>query len=180
MGTNWRSRAFHDVAWKNLADSGFPDRILWMQAAAKDRSYMDLTRVGVYGTSAGGQNAASAVMRFGDFYRAAVADCGCHDNRMDKVWWNEQWMGWPVDDSYATNSNVTAAKNLKGALFLMVGEMDTNVDPASTAQVANALLKAGKKFDYLVVPGAGHGVFGQPIPFRMAQEFFLRELGRPR
>lgn len=180
MGTNWRSRAFHDVAWKNLADSGFPDRILWMQAAAKDRSYMDLTRVGVYGTSAGGQNAASAVMRFGDFYRAAVADCGCHDNRMDKVWWNEQWMGWPVDESYAANSNVTAAKNLKGALFLMVGEMDTNVDPASTAQVANALLKAGKKFDYLVVPGAGHGVFGQPIPFRMAQEFFLRELGRPR
>ncbi len=180
MGTNWRSRAFHDVAWKNLADSGFPDRILWMQAAAKDRPWLDISRVGVYGTSAGGQNAASAVLRFGDFYKAAVADCGCHDNRMDKVWWNEQWMGWPVDDSYAANSNVTAAKNLKGALFLMVGEMDTNVDPASTAQVANALLRAGKKFDYLVVPGAGHGVFGQPVPYRMAQEFFLRELGRPR
>ena len=179
MGTNWRSRAFHDVAWKNLADSGFPDRILWMQAAAKDRPWLDISRVGVYGTSAGGQNAASAVLRFGDFYKAAVADCGCHDNRMDKVWWNEQWMGWPVDDSYAANSNVTAAKNLKGALFLMVGEMDTNVDPASTAQVANALLRAGKKFDYLVVPGAGHGVFGQPVPYRMAQEFFLRELGRP-
>lgn len=176
MGTNWRSKAFHDVCWKNLADAGFPDRILWMKEAAKTRPWMDLDRVGVYGTSAGGQSAASAVMRFGDFYKAAVADCGCHDNRMDKIWWNEAWMGWPVGPEYAANSNVTAAKDLKGKLFLMVGEVDTNVDPASTMQVANALIKAGKDFDFLVVPNSNHGVLGQPYPFRRMQDFFIRAL----
>lgn len=180
MGTNWRGKAFHDVAWKNLADSGFPDRILWMQAAAKERSWMDLTRVGVVGTSAGGQNAASAVMRFGDFYHAAVADCGCHDNRMDKVWWNELWMGYPVDESYARNSNVTAAKGLKGKLFLMVGEADTNVDPASTQQVVDALIRAGKDFEHLVAPNVGHGVLGTPYGQRRMAEFFLRHLGGPK
>ncbi len=94
MGTNWRSKAFHDVCWKNLADAGFPDRIAWMKAAAGEVSRtMDLTRVGIYGGSAGGQNALGAVLFHGDFYKAAVADCGCHDNRMDKIWWNEAWMG---------------------------------------------------------------------------------------
>lgn len=173
MGTNWRSKKFHDVAYKNLADAGFPDRIAWMKAAAATRPWMDLTRVGVYGTSAGGQSAASAVMRFGDFYKAAVADCGCHDNRMDKIWWNEQWMGWPVDESYARNSNVTAAKDLKGRLFLMVGELDTNVDPASTMQVANALIQAGKDFELLVVPNAGHGVLGGAYAYGRMRNFFV-------
>ena len=73
-----------------------------------------LTRVGIYGGSAGGQNAAGAVMTHGDFYKVAVADCGCHDNRMDKIWWNEQWMGWPVGPQYAANSNVTLARGLQG------------------------------------------------------------------
>ena len=85
MGTNWRSKAFHDVCWKNLGDSGFPDRILWMRAAAKTRPYMDLMRVGIYGGSAGGQSAVRAMLAHGDFYKAAAADCGCHDNRMDKM-----------------------------------------------------------------------------------------------
>ncbi|MCA9717217.1 MAG: PD40 domain-containing protein, partial [Myxococcales bacterium] len=89
MGTNWRSKAFHDVAWKDLADAGFPDRIAWLRAAAAERPELDLTRVGIYGGSAGGQNALRAVLDHADFYRAAAADCGCHDNRMDKVWWNE-------------------------------------------------------------------------------------------
>ena len=176
MGTNWRSRAFHDVAYKNLADAGFPDRIRWMRAARRTRPWMDLERVGVYGTSAGGQSAASAVMRFADFYRAAVADCGCHDNRLDKIWWNEQWMGWPVDASYAANSNIDAAEDLRGALLLMVGDSDTNVDPISTTRVADALKAAGKPYGLLVVPGAGHGVLGRPAPYRAMQEFFVREL----
>ncbi|HRF59611.1 MAG TPA: prolyl oligopeptidase family serine peptidase [Fimbriimonadaceae bacterium] len=176
MGTNWRGKAFHDVAWRNLADAGFPDRIAWIKAAAATRPWMDATRVGVYGTSAGGQNAASAVLRFGDFYQAAVADCGCHDNRMDKVWWNELWMGYPVGPWYEANSNVTAAKDLKGKLFLMVGEVDTNVDPASTLQVANALIQAGKEFDLLVAPNVGHGVLGMPYAFRRMQDFFVRHL----
>lgn len=176
MGTNWRSKAFHDVCYQNLADAGFPDRIAWLRAAAKTRPWMDLSRVGIYGTSAGGQSAASAVMRFGDFYKAAVADCGCHDNRMDKIWWNEAWMGWPVGPEYAANSNVTAAKNLKGKLYLMVGEVDTNVDPASTMQVVHALIRAGKDFDLLVVPNSDHGVLGKPYPWRRMEDFFIRNL----
>ena len=93
MGTANRSKAFHDVCWKNLKDAGFPDRILWHKAVAAKYPWYDISRVGIYGTSAGGQNATGAVLFHPEFYKAAVADCGCHDNRMDKAWWNEQWMG---------------------------------------------------------------------------------------
>ncbi|HXT42449.1 MAG TPA: prolyl oligopeptidase family serine peptidase, partial [Candidatus Angelobacter sp.] len=92
------------------------------------------------------------------------------------IWWNEQWMGWPVDESYARNSNVTDAPKLQGKLLLMVGEMDRNVDPASTMQVANALIKADKDFDLLVVPGAGHGVAGTSYGWRRLEDFFVRNL----
>ena len=160
MGTNWRSKAFLDKAWKNIADAGFEDRIAWMKAAAKTRPWMDVSRVGIYGGSAGGQNAMRAVLDHADFYDAAAADCGCHDNRMDKIWWNEAWMGWPVDDSYAQSSNVDHAHKLGGALLLTVGELDRNVDPASTMQVVDALHKANKDFELLVVPGGGHGSGG--------------------
>jgi dipeptidyl aminopeptidase/acylaminoacyl peptidase len=175
MGTSNRSKAFHDVCWKNLADAGFPDRILWHKAvAARDSSY-DARRVGIYGTSAGGQSAMGALLFHPEFYKAAVASCGCHDNRMDKIWWNEQWMGWPVGPEYAASSNVDNAWRLRGRLLLYVGEMDTNVDPSSTMQVVNALLKAGKAFDLLVIPGANHtsgGVFGE----RQRYDFFVRHL----
>ncbi len=176
LGTSHRSKKFHDVCWKNLGDAGFPDRVLWIKAAAAKHPEMDLTRVGIYGTSAGGQNALGGLLTHGDFYKAGVSDCGCHDNRMDKIWWNEQWMGWPVDKHYDEQSNVTLAKNLQGKLLLMVGEMDKNVDPASTTQVVNALIKANKDFEYLVVPGAGHGVAGSPYGKRRLQDFFVRAL----
>src|SRR5581483_11536914 len=162
MGTNWRSKAFHDVCWKNLGDAGLPDRILWMKAAAAKYPSLDLTRVGVYGGSAGGQNALGALLTHGDFYKVGAADCGCHDNRMDKVWWNELWMGWPVGPHYAEQSNVTQAHRLQGKLLLMVGELDRNVDPASTMQVVNALIKANKDFELVVFPGAGHGAGSSP------------------
>jgi dipeptidyl aminopeptidase/acylaminoacyl peptidase len=175
MGTSNRSKAFHDVCWKNLKDAGFPDRILWMQAAAKKYPYMDLERVGVYGTSAGGQSAAGAVLFYPEFYKVAVASCGCHDNRMDKLWWNEQWMGWPVGDEYAQSSNVDNAWRLKGKLLLINGEMDNNVDPTSTMQVVNALIKANKEFEYVFLPGAKHtggGVYGE----RKRRDFFVKNL----
>ena len=175
MGTSNRSKAFHDVCWKNLKDAGFPDRILWMQAAAKKYPYMDIDRVGVYGTSAGGQNAAGAVLFHPEFYKAAVASCGCHDNRMDKMWWNEQWMGWPVGKEYAESSNVENASRLKGKLLLMNGEMDNNVDPTSTMQVVNALIKANKEFEYVFLPGMKHtsgGVYGE----RKRRDFFVKNL----
>jgi dipeptidyl aminopeptidase/acylaminoacyl peptidase len=95
---------------------------------------------------------------------------------MDKIWWNEQWMGYPVGPEYEANSNVTLAKNLKGKLFLIVGEMDKNVDPASTLQVVDALIKADKDFDLLVVPGGGHGAGGSKYGRRRQADFFVRHL----
>jgi len=176
MGTSHRSKAFHDVCWKNLGDSGFPDRMAWIKAAAADRPYMDLTRVGIYGGSAGGQSSTRAMLAHGDFYKAAVSDCGCHDNRMDKIWWNELWMGYPIGDHYAQQSNVTNAHKLQGKLMLVVGELDRNVDPASTMQVANALIKADKDFDLLIIPGAGHGAAESPYGKRRRMDFFVRHL----
>ena len=176
MGTSHRSKAFHDVCAKNLADAGFPDRKLWIQAAAKKYPELDLQHVGIYGGSAGGQNALGALLFHGDFYHVAVADCGCHDNRMDKVWWNELWMGWPIGDHYQQQSNVTNAHRLRGELMLVVGELDDNVDPSSTLQVANALQEADKDFELLFMTGKGHGALGSPYARRRMWEFMMRHL----
>ena len=175
MGTNNRSKAFHDVAWQNLGDAGFPDRILWHKAVAAKYPYYDISRVGLYGTSAGGQNATGGVLFHPEFYKAAVSNSGCHDNRMDKIWWNEQWMGWPLGPHYAAASNVDNAHKLQGKLLLVVPEMDTNVDPASSWQVVNALIKANKKVDLLFVPGGGHGAGGAYYQ-RLLQDFFVHHL----
>lgn len=179
MGTNWRSKRFHDVAWKNLADAGFPDRIAWLRAAAQRFPELDLARVGIYGGSAGGQNALGALLTQGDFYRAGVADCGCHDNRMDKIWWSEAWMGWPVGPHYAEQSNVTLAHQLRGNLMLFVGELDKNVDPSSTTQVVNALIRANKDFDFVLMTGSGHGSAESDYGRRRRADFFVRHLGPP-
>jgi dipeptidyl aminopeptidase/acylaminoacyl peptidase len=112
----------------------------------------------------------------GDFYKVAVSDCGCHDNRVDKIWWNELWMGWPIGPHYQEQANATNADKLKGKLLLIVGELDRNVDPASTMQVVNALVKANKDFDMLVIPGAGHGAAESPYGQRRRQDYFVRHL----
>ena len=158
MGTSNRSKAFQDVAWKNLGDAGFPDRILWHKAAAAKYSWYDISRVGIFGTSAGGQSSLGGVLFHPDFYKVVVTNSGCHDNRMDKIWWNEQWMGWPLGPQYAASSNVDNAYRLQGKALIIVGELDTNVDPASSMQVVNALVKAHKHFDMLYIPGQNHGV----------------------
>ncbi|SEL15718.1 Dipeptidyl aminopeptidase/acylaminoacyl peptidase [Pseudoxanthomonas sp. GM95] len=181
MGTANRSKAFQDVAWKKLGDSGFPDRIAWHKAmAARDPSY-DISRgVGIYGASAGGQSTLGALERHPEFYTVGVAMAGCYDNRMDKISWNEQWMGWPVDDSYARASGVVNAGKLRGDLLLVVGEQDSNVDPASTGQLVDALIKAGKEFDLLAVPSGEHTVGRStgPIDYvtRRQYDFFVRHL----
>lgn len=175
MGTSNRSKAFHDVCWKNLKDAGFPDRILWHRAVAARYPYYDLSRVGIYGTSAGGQNALAGLLFHPEFYKAGFAAAGCHDNRMDKIWWNEQWMGWPLGPEYEASSNTVNAYRLKGKLLLVIPELDTNVDPSTSYQVVNALIKAGKDFELLVVPGANHGsggVYGD----RKRNDFFVRHL----
>ena len=174
MGTSNRSKAFHDVAWKNLGDAGFADRILWHRAVAERYDYYDLDRVGIYGGSAGGQNAMGGLLFHPDFYHVGVAHNGCHDNRMDKIWWNELWMSWPVGPQYAAASNVEHAHLLEGKLLLTVGEMDTNVDPSSTYQVADALIRADKEFDLVVVPGGGHA--RGPYHVRKRWDFFVEHL----
>ena len=175
MTTSFRSRQFEEVCYKNLKDAGLPDRIAWIRAAAAKYPYMDIDRVGIYGCSAGGQNAMAAVLWHGDFYKAAYAACGCHDNRMDKIWWNEQWMGYPVDSSYVECSNVENAWRLERPLMLCVGELDDNVDPASTMQVVAALQRAGKDFDLVVIPGAHH-TMGEAFGEHKRNDFFVRHL----
>jgi dipeptidyl aminopeptidase/acylaminoacyl peptidase len=175
MGTNNRSKAFHDVAWQNLGDAGLPDRILWHRAVAAKYPWYDTSRVGIYGTSAGGQSALGALLFHPEFYKVAVANSGCHDNRMDKIWWNEQWMGWPIGPQYEASSNVVHAGKLQGRLLLVFGELDTNVDPSSTLQVANALIRANKTFDLIAVPGGGHGAGGAYYQ-RALQDFFVHHL----
>ena len=175
MGTSNRGKKFEEVCYKNLKDAGFPDRIAWIKAAAAKYPYMDIDRVGIYGCSAGGQESTAAVLFHGDFYKAAYSACGCHDNRMDKIWWNEQWMGYPVDSSYVECSNVENAYRLERPLMLVVGELDDNVDPASTMQVADALIKANKPFELVVVPGAHHTV-GEAYGEHKRFDFFVKHL----
>jgi dipeptidyl aminopeptidase/acylaminoacyl peptidase len=163
------------VAWKNLGDAGFPDRILWHKAVAAKYPYYDISRVGIYGNSAGGQNSLGGMLFHPEFYKVCVSSCGCHDNRMDKIWWNEQWMSWPLGPEYAASSNVDNAHRLQGKLLLVVGELDTNVDPASTMQVVNALIKANKMFDLLVIPGGGHGP-GGAYGEKKRNDFFVHHL----
>lgn len=175
MGTANRSKAFHDVCWKNLKDAGFPDRIAWMKAAAEKYPEMDIERVGIYGGSAGGQNAMAALLFHPDFYKVGVASCGCHDNRMDKIWWNEQWMGYPIGKHYEECSNVVNAHLLKGNLMLILGELDNNVDPSSTLQVVNELIKHDKEFEFVMLPGVRH-TSGEKYGERKRRDFFMKHL----
>lgn len=175
MSTSFRSRSFEDICYKNLQDSGFPDRIAWIKSACETYPYMDVDNVGIYGCSAGGQEALTAVLLHGDFYKAAYAACGCHDNRMDKIWWNEQWMSYPLDSSYIASSNVENAHKLERPLMLVVGELDDNVDPASTMQVVNALEKANKDFELVVITGAHH-TMGESYGEHKRYDFFVRHM----
>ena len=137
--------------------------------------FMDMDRVGIYGCSAGGQESTTAVLLHPEFYKAAYSACGCHDNRMDKIWWNELWLGYPVGDQYKEGSNVENAHLLSRPLMLVVGELDDNVDPASTMQVVNALIKANKDFELVVIPGAHH-TMGEDFGEHKRYDFFVRHL----
>lgn len=175
MTTSFRSKEFEEVCYKNLKDAGLPDHIAWIKAAAQKYPYMDIDRVGIFGCSAGGQESTGAVLFHPEFYKAAYSACGCHDNRMDKIWWNELWMGYPIDESYSACSNVDNAHLLSRPLMLVVGELDDNVDPASTMQVANALIKANKDFELVVIPGAHH-TMGEDFGEHKRYDFFVRHL----
>ncbi len=176
MGTAGRSKAFHDHCYKNLGDSGLPDHIAVLKQMAQKYSYMDLSRVGIYGVSAGGYDATHAMLTHPDFYKVAVSTSGVQDNRLDKTWWNELWMSYPVGPWYAEQSNITLAKNLQGDLLLIHGDIDNNVPLADTMRMADALIKANKNFDMYIVPNMYHGDSGIMWVARRRWDYFVQHL----
>jgi len=160
MGTAGRSKAFHDVSYKNMGKN-LTDHVLAIRDLARRFTWVDSSRVGIFGHSAGGYDAGHAVLEFPDFYKVAVASSGDHDFRMEKDWWPEMYMGWPVDSTYNQVSNITMAGNLKGKLLLVHGGIDENVNPSATFKFAEALVKADKEFDMLILPSQHHGYTGK-------------------
>ncbi len=160
LGTANRSKAFHNVSYKNMGKN-LTDHVIAIKDLAKKYSWMDASKVGIFGHSAGGYDAGHAVLEFPDFYKVAVASSGDHDFRMEKDWWPEMYMGWPVDSTYNQVSNITMAGNLKGKLLLVHGGIDENVNPSATFKLAEALVKADKEFDMLILPSQHHGYVGK-------------------
>jgi dipeptidyl-peptidase-4 len=173
-GTIGRSRAFHWFSYRNLGGA-FEDHVAMIKQMAARYPYMDATRVGIYGTSAGGYGAAHAMLVFPDFYRVGVSISGDHDPRLDKAWWNEAYQGYPVADDYAAQSNVTMADRLQGHLLLEHGDIDDNVHPVETMRFADALIKANKNFDMLFVPNMYHGE-ANPYLARRRWDYFVQYL----
>ena len=160
MGSSGRSKEFHDVSYKSLGFN-LTDHVLAIQQLAEKYSWIDADRVGIFGHSAGGYDAGHALLQFPDFYKVGVASSGDHDHRMEKAWWPEMYMGWPVDSAYQQQSNITRAGNLKGKLLLVHGGIDENVNPSATFKLAEALVKADKEFDLLIFPSQHHGYTGK-------------------
>ncbi|MFQ6038368.1 MAG: prolyl oligopeptidase family serine peptidase, partial [Candidatus Aminicenantales bacterium] len=176
-GTARRSKAFHDFSYRNLG-GGCLDHVAAIRALAKKFPYMDITRVGIYGHSAGGYDTVRAMLEWPDVYKVGVSSSGNHDHRMAKAWWPEQYMGWPVGDFYEKQSNITNAGKLKGKLLLVHGELDENVNPVATFRLVDALIKHNKDFDLLILPGNHHGyrgVYGDYFT-RKRWDFFVRHL----
>lgn len=174
MGTDNRGRAFQDVAWHNLGDSGFPDRVLWLRAAAAKYPSLDLSRAGIIGASAGGYNAVRALINFNEMYTVAISDSGVQDFRLisQPI---EDWMGVTVNKTYVEQSNVANAEKIRGRLLLIVCELDRAVDPASSFQLVDKLIQLGKKVELVVIPNASHCEGGEYAE-RRKKEFLLRYL----
>jgi dipeptidyl-peptidase 4 len=160
LGTANRSKAFHNSSYKNMGKN-LLDHVLAIRELGRRYSWIDTSRVGIFGHSAGGYDAGHAVLEYPDFYKVAVASSGDHDFRMEKDWWPEMYMGWPVDSTYNEVSNITMAPNLKGKLLLVHGGIDENVNPSATFKLAEALVKADKEFDMLILPSQHHSYTGK-------------------
>ncbi len=169
MGTAGRSKAFHNVSYKNMGKN-LTDHVLAIKELGRKYDWIDTTRVGIFGHSAGGYDAGHAVLEFPDFYKVAVASSADHDFRMEKDWWPEMYMGWPVDSTYHEVSNITMAGNLKGKLLITHGGIDENVNPSATFKLAEALVQAGKEFDMLIFPSQRHGYQGK------VSDYFTKKL----
>jgi dipeptidyl aminopeptidase/acylaminoacyl peptidase len=176
-GTTGRSRAFHEFSYHNLGGA-FADHVDMIKQMAANNSYMDIDRVGIYGTSAGGYGAAHAFLLFPDFYKVCEAISGDHDARLDKAWWNELYQGYPVGGDYADQSNAALASHMKGHLLLVHGDIDDNVHPVETMRLVDALMSANKSFDMLLVPNMFHGESGVHAHYltRRRWDFFVHYL----
>jgi dipeptidyl-peptidase 4 len=176
LGTAGRGREFQRLSFRNLGDSGFEDHMAAMRQLAEERPYLDLTRVGIYGHSAGGYSAARAVLAHPEFYSVAVASAGNHDHQLDKAWWNTQWMGYPIGDHYTAQSNLALAHRLEGKLLLAHGDIDENVPVSATIRMADALIAANKDFDLLIMPNQPHGFGNHPYFTRRRWDYFVEHL----
>lgn len=173
-GTTGRSRAFHEFSYHNLGGA-FEDHVALIKQMAAKYSYMDIDRVGIYGTSAGGYGAAHAMLVFPEFYKVGVTISGDHDARLDKTWWNELYQGYPIQDDYVAQSNVTMAGRLAGYLLIEHGDVDDNVHPAGSMRFVDALMKANKSFDMLFVPNMAHGERNNYL-VRRRWDYFVQNL----
>jgi dipeptidyl aminopeptidase/acylaminoacyl peptidase len=175
-GTAGRSRAFQQPAYQNVHAVGLDDHIAGIRAIAAKSPWMDLSRVGIYGFSAGGYDVVRAMTERPDFYKVGLTGCGVQDNRLDKAWWNEQWMGSELGPVYEANSNITWAPKLTGKLMIVHGELDENVPLANALRLVDALSRANKDFELLILPNIYHPVMATPYFYRRSWDFFVREL----
>ena len=181
MGTPGRSKAFADAYYGNMGDNTIPDQVAGMKELAKQYSFIDIDKVGIWGHSGGGFATASAMFQFTDFFDVGISESGNHDNRNYEDDWGERYQGLLVkegnSDNYADEANQTHAKNLKGKLMLVHGEMDDNVPSINTRLVVDALVKANKDFDLIMLPHARHG-FGQDGNYIMRRrwDYFVKNL----
>ena len=174
-GTSRRGQQFRLPAFQNLGEVGLDDHIGLIRQMAQRYPYMDTSRVGVFGGSAGGYDAARFVLRRPGFFKVAVAASGNHELRLDKAWWPEVSMGLADDATWQRNSNLSVAGKLTGKLLIVHGEIDDNVPITASYRLEKALSDAGRDVDMVVVPNARHGVY-QPYTWRKFLDYFALHL----
>jgi dipeptidyl aminopeptidase/acylaminoacyl peptidase len=184
MGTPSRSKSFHEAYYGNLGDNTIPDQVAGMKDLAVQYSFIDIDRAGIYGHSGGGNATVAAMFHYPDFFKVGIAESGNHDERDYEDDWAEKWAGLEVKhpdgtSNYDSQANQNTAKDLKGHLLLAHGTMDDNVPPNNTMLVVDALIKANKDFDLLLIPNAAHG-YGADGPYmtRRRWDYFVRYLAR--
>ena len=182
MGTPYRSKSFHDALFGDMADNTIPDQVAGIKELAAKYPWIDAARVGIYGHSGGGAATAAAMFHYPDFFKVGISESGNHDNRVYEDDWAEKWAGLLKKNpdgttNYDSQANQNFAKNLKGHLLLAHGTMDDNVPPNNTLLVVNALIKANKDFDLLMIPNVKHG-YGASTPYMMRRrwDYFARYL----
>jgi dipeptidyl aminopeptidase/acylaminoacyl peptidase len=159
-----RSKWYHNYGYGNLRDYGLADRKVAIEQLADRYTFIDINRVGIEGHSGGGFMSTAAMLVYPDFFKVAVSSSGNHENNVYNRWWSEKHHGVKEQVSekgdtsflYAIEKNSELAKNLKGRLMLVTGDIDNNVHPANTIRMANALIKANKRFDFVLMPGQRH------------------------